>query len=264
MTQLTDVRFQQRKNLFIPYIMAGDPTPEATIDVALSLQEAGADILEWGVPYSDPLADGPVIEQAANRAIEKGMTITKAIELVKEARSRGLTVPVVLFTYVNPVLRVGEEELVKKLSDAQIDGLLIPDLPMEESANLRRLTKEKEIALISLIAPTSKKRVEAIAKQSEGFLYLVSSLGVTGTRETFETDLQELIDDVKRVTRTPVAVGFGISKKEHVKKFHSIADGAVVGSAIVRFLHERRAQLTGADKEIALQELKEFVEELIS
>ncbi|MBM7094644.1 tryptophan synthase subunit alpha [Bacillus sp. H-16] len=264
MTQLTDLKFKEKKNLFIPYIMSGDPSPEATVDVALTLQEAGADVIEWGVPYSDPLADGPVIEQAANRALEKGMNIIRAIELVKEARNRGLTVPVVLFTYVNPVLRVGEKDLVNKLGEAGIDGLLIPDLPMEESGSLRSLTKEKGIALISLIAPTSKKRVVAIARQSEGFLYLVSSLGVTGTRDSFESDLTGLVENVKKVTDTPVAVGFGISKREHVKKFHTIADGAVVGSAIVRFLNERKDQLTGPEKEKALRELKGFVEELIS
>ncbi|RNA69151.1 tryptophan synthase subunit alpha [Alteribacter keqinensis] len=264
MTQLTDLKFKEKKNLFIPYIMSGDPSSEATVDVALTLQEAGADVIEWGVPYSDPLADGPVIEQAANRALEKGMNIIRAIELVKEARNRGLTIPVVLFTYVNPVLRVGEKDLVNKLGEAGIDGLLIPDLPMEESGSLRSLTKEKGIALISLIAPTSKKRVVAIARQSEGFLYLVSSLGVTGTRDSFESDLTGLVENVKKVTDTPVAVGFGISKREHVKKFHTIADGAVVGSAIVRFLNERKDQLTGPEKEKALRELKGFVEELIS
>ncbi|WP_096434877.1 tryptophan synthase subunit alpha [Alteribacter populi] len=256
--------FKQKQNLFIPYLMAGDPDPEVTIQAALTLQQAGADVIEWGVPYSDPLADGPVIENAANRALAKGMNIEKAINLAKKARNRGLTVPLVLFTYVNPVIAVGEEKLVKKLKEAEIDGLLIPDLPLEESRSLRELTKKEEIALISLVAPTSHKRIKQIAEQSEGFLYLVSSLGVTGTRDSFQKGITDMVHEIKKISQIPVAVGFGISKKEHVKKFHQLADGAVIGSTIVNFLHERRGMLTGKEQEKALNELKGFVEELIS
>ncbi|TMW73589.1 tryptophan synthase subunit alpha [Alteribacter natronophilus] len=264
MGQLMSAEFKNRKNLFIPYLMAGDPDPGTTIEAALALEEAGADVIEWGVPYSDPLADGPVIEQAAIRSIAQGMNILKAVELAGRAREQGLTIPVVLFTYINPVLATGESLLVEKAARAGIDGLLIPDLPYEESGGLKRLAREHGIALIPLIAPTSRKRVKKIAGDSDGFLYLVSSLGVTGTREQFQEDLSDIIREVNNVTDTPVAVGFGISKREHVKKFHELADGVVIGSALVRFLHERRNKLNGSERNSVLAELKQFVRELIS
>ncbi|PYZ98416.1 tryptophan synthase subunit alpha [Alteribacter lacisalsi] len=264
MGQLMTEEFKTRKNLFIPYLMAGDPDAESTIEAALALQEAGADVIEWGVPYSDPLADGPVIEKAAIRSISQGMNIVKAVELAAAARQRGLTVPLVLFTYVNPVLATGEEKLVRMAAEAGIDGLLVPDLPMEESSGLRTLARENGLALISLIAPTSRQRVKNIAEKSDGFLYLVSSLGVTGTRDQFQEDLSTIINDVKNVTDTPIAVGFGISRREHVKKFHSLADGVVIGSALVRFLHDRKDELAGENRESVFTELKQFVRGLIS
>ncbi|MDG5787589.1 tryptophan synthase subunit alpha [Evansella sp. AB-P1] len=265
MNRLLSNEFKNKSNRFVPYIMAGDPSIDVTIDIALALEDAGVDAIEWGVPFSDPLADGPVIQAAGERARDKGMNIIKAIDGVKEARRRGLTVPVILFTYINPVLAYGEEVIISKLKEAQIDGILIPDLPIEESESIQRLCKQYDKSLIYLITLSSKSRMEKIAREGEGFLYFVSSLGVTGSRESFSKQIDQSINDVKSYTDVPVLVGFGISKREHVKYFHSISDGVIVGSALVNFIGEKKgALLDSSQKEIAINEIKGFVVELIS
>ncbi|WP_139368277.1 tryptophan synthase subunit alpha [Evansella clarkii] len=265
MSRLLTSAFKDQKNLFVPYIMAGDPNLEASIDIALALQESGAHALEWGVPFSDPLADGPVIQAAGDRARKNGMTILKAIDGVKEARKKGLEIPVVLFTYINPILAAGEEEIIKKMREAEIDGLLVPDLPAEESGSVRELCQNADISLISLVALSSLERMEKISSVSEGFLYFVSSYGVTGVRENFSEKLPDTLEYLKTKTDIPVLIGFGISKKEHVNYFNSISDGVIVGSALVKIIAKNEKQLIDEKyRKDALNEINEFVTELIS
>ncbi|WP_416149721.1 tryptophan synthase subunit alpha [Salipaludibacillus sp. HK11] len=265
MNRLKQDAFKSKQDKFVPYMMSCDPSYEASIDVALTLQDAGVDAIEWGVPFSDPLADGPVIQEAGDRARKAGGSIRKALEGMKQARKQGLTVPVILFTYVNPVLSVGYKEIVEEMKLADIDGILIPDLPFEESEELRELCHEANISLISLVAPSSSTRMEKISRFGDGFLYYVTSLGVTGTRQSFSEQVSESIKELKKTATVPVLAGFGISTRDQVRHFQTIADGVIVGSALVRFIAEREASLTDEkNKNVALQEIKEFVQELIS
>ncbi|MBU9711816.1 tryptophan synthase subunit alpha [Evansella tamaricis] len=265
MNRLLDQSFQNKKNLFVPYVMSGDPTMDVSIDIALTLQEAGVDAIEWGVPFSDPLADGPVIQEAGGRSLKNGGNIIRAIEGIKIARGKGLTIPVVLFTYINPILAYGETEIISKMVEAEIDGLLIPDLPLEESEEIREKCHLEGISFISLIALNSQSRMATISQHGDGFLYFVSSLGVTGARENFSDRIEESIQTVKSMTDVPVLVGFGISKRKHVKYFHTISDGVIVGSALVHLIGEKKcALMEERDKANALGEIKEFVLELIS
>jgi len=265
MNRLKHEQFQNKEKRFVPYMMSCDPSYEASIDVALTLQEAGVDAIEWGVPFSDPLADGPVIQKAGQRAKKAGGNLRRSLEGMKQARLRGLTVPVVLFTYVNPVLSLGYKEVVEAMTEADIDGILIPDLPFEESDELRELCQTANISLISLIAPSSSTRMEKISRLGDGFLYYVTSLGVTGTREKFSEQVSVSIKQLKKTASVPVLAGFGISTRDQVRYFQSIADGVIVGSALVQFISDRESSLQNEkNKKIALLEIKEFVQELIS
>ncbi|SDY87398.1 tryptophan synthase, alpha chain [Evansella caseinilytica] len=264
MNRLLSDTFQNKEKRFVPYIMAGDPAMDASIDIALTLQAAGVDALEWGVPFSDPLADGPVIQAAGQRSLQQGTTLMSAIAGVKKAREKGLTIPVILFTYINPVLAYGTDPVIAAMKAAEIDGLLIPDLPVEESDDIRLSCNRADISLISLVTLSSTLRMEKICRTGQGFLYFVSSLGVTGTRTQFAKEIAETVQTVKELSSVPVLIGFGVSKPEHVQYFQSIADGVIVGSALVRFIAERHQELTGAVKENALNEIKGFVLELIS
>lgn len=255
----------KKKHLFIPFIMAGDPSPELTIEIALLLEEAGADILELGVPYSDPIADGPVIQQAAIRALENNIDLNTAMSLVPLMRKRGLTIPVIIFTYYNPVLQLGEENVLSLMKENEIDGILIPDLPYEESRYLSSLCDEAELPLISLVAPTSKQRVEMIAKEAKGFLYCVSSLGVTGVRNEFDEGIYQFLEEVNRYSNVPVAVGFGVSNRDQVNQLQSYCDGIIVGSALIKMIESQLEDLLNNDtKQKALAEIKTFVSSLVS
>ncbi|SDN37164.1 tryptophan synthase subunit alpha [Alkalicoccus daliensis] len=263
MNRLTAKEFQEEKNRFVPYIMSSHPSYEASIDIALTLQKAGVSAIEWGVPFSDPLADGPVIQEAGDQARAAGGSLKKAVQGAKEARDRGLTVPLVLFTYVNPVLSVGFQEVINLMKEADMDGILIPDLPHEESDELRAICNEAGISLISLVAPSSRNRMQKISSLGEGFIYYVTSLGVTGTRENFADELEETIAELKSFSKVPVLAGFGISKQEHVQFFQKIADGVIVGSALVRFISERAEHLNNPDeKPKALEEIALFIKDL--
>lgn len=256
---------KDKTQLFIPFIMAGDPTPELTIDLALLMEESGADILELGVPYSDPLADGPVIQQAALRALDQKMNLEKAITLVSKMRKKGLSIPVIIFTYYNPVLQLGEEKLLKLMEEHQADGILIPDLPYEESRQLSKRCEKAGLPLISLVAPTSKDRIEKIAKSAQGFLYCVSSLGVTGERKELNASVYEFLAEVKKYSEVPIAVGFGISTNEQVQLLRPFCDGIIVGSALVKMIESKKTEmLDNQMKENALLEIKTFVYSLIS
>lgn len=265
MNRLNHDAFTTAKKRFVPYMMSSDPSPEVSIDIALTLQEAGVEALEWGVPFSDPLADGPVIQEAGQRALKRGGSLNRALSTMKEARERGLTLPTVLFTYVNPVLSFGFERLVKEMNDAGFDGLLIPDLPYEESHSYRDYCRLHGISLIPLVAPSSRSRVEKICKDADGFVYYVTSLGVTGTRQQFSETLKAEIETVKSFSHVPVLAGFGISTPEQVSFFQEISDGAIVGSALVKKIASLEEELLNPEKKsFALNEIKEFVQELIS
>ncbi|WP_078546090.1 tryptophan synthase subunit alpha [Litchfieldia alkalitelluris] len=251
--------------LFIPFIVAGDPHPDVTIELALTLQEAGAAIIELGIPYSDPLADGPTIQSASLRALKNNMTLEKAMELVGTMRKKGLKIPVVVFTYYNPVLQLGENRFFTLANKNGIDGLLIPDLPYEESENLRERCESENVKFISLVAPTSSKRIEKIASSAQGFLYCVSSLGVTGVRDSLNEDVLGFLSEVKQYSKIPVAVGFGISNSSHVKLLQDHCDGIVIGSALVKKIEELNGSLVDpSTREASLKEFKEYVESIIS
>ncbi|GIO36921.1 tryptophan synthase alpha chain [Paenibacillus antibioticophila] len=247
----------------MPFITVGDPDPDTTVDILLQLEQAGADIVELGVPYSDPLADGPVIQRASERALVHGITIETCLETAKKARNRGVTMPFVLFTYYNPMLQMGLEQFFTSLRQADISGLIVPDLPFEESEEVLRLGDEHGILLVPLVAPTSSERISLILSRARGFVYCVSSLGVTGERSDFHKGVDDFIASVKAGTDLPVAVGFGISNGEQVRRFARICDGTVVGSAIVRKIEESLPLLKSEEqREQGLLQIRDFVAQL--
>lgn len=222
---------------FIPFITCGDPDLKTTAAVVRAAVENGADLIELGIPFSDPTAEGPVIQGANLRALSGGVTTDKIFEFVKDLR-RDVKVPMVFMTYANVIFSYGAEKFISTCRDIEIDGLILPDLPFEEKEEFQSICKKYGVDLISLIAPTSKNRIAMIAGEAEGFIYLVSSLGVTGTRSEITTDLASIVKVIRENTDIPCAVGFGISAPEQAKKMADISDGAIVGSAIIKLLEK--------------------------
>ena len=222
---------------FIAFITCGDPDLETTAAAVRAAVKGGADLIELGIPFSDPTAEGPVIQGANLRALKGGVTTDKIFAFVRELR-RDVTVPLVFMTYANVVFSYGAERFISTCKDIGIDGLILPDLPYEEKDEFQPLCRKYGVDLISLIAPTSENRIAMIAKEAEGFIYLVSSLGVTGVRNEIKTDLAAIVDVIRKNTDVPCAIGFGISKPEQAKKMADIADGAIVGSAIIKLLEQ--------------------------
>ena len=222
---------------FIAFITCGDPDLETTAKVVRAAAENGADLIELGIPFSDPTAEGPVIQGANLRALTGGITTDKIFAFVKELR-RDVKVPMVFMTYANVVFSYGAEKFISTCREIEIDGLILPDLPLEEKEEFQPLCRQYDINLISLIAPTSENRIAMIAKEAEGFVYIVSSLGVTGTRSEIKTDLASIINVVRENTDVPCAIGFGISTPEQAKKMADISNGAIVGSAIIKLLEK--------------------------
>lgn len=220
---------------FIAFLTCGDPNLETTAEAVRAAVENGADLIELGIPFSDPTAEGPVIQGANLRALNGGISTDKIFAFVKELR-KDVTVPIVFMTYANVVFSYGAERFISTCKDIAIDGLILPDLPFEEKDEFLPICHKYGIDLISLIAPTSENRIAMIAKEAEGFLYIVSSLGVTGTRSEIKTDLASIIDVVRQNTDIPCAIGFGISTPAQAQKMAGMSDGAIVGSAIVRLL----------------------------
>lgn len=251
----------RERELFIPFITAGDPSSEVTIELALHLQKAGASAIELGIPYSDPLADGPVIQSAANRALKAGMSLEKAIMIVADMRKKGLKIPVIIFTYYNLLLQLGRENFFALMNENDVDGLLVPDLPFEESAELRHQCESEQITYISLVAPTtSDERLRTIATNAKGFLYCVSSLGVTGERQAFHPSVYAFLDKVNRFSSVPVVVGFGISKREQIEELKSHCNGVVIGSAIVKQIGSRAAHLLDSElQQSAIDDIYQYV-----
>ena len=222
---------------FIPFITCGDPDLETTAKVVRAAVENGADLIELGIPFSDPTAEGPVIQGANLRALRGGITTDKIFAFVKELR-RDVKVPMVFMTYANVVFSYGAEKFISTCRDIGIDGLILPDLPFEEKEEFLPTCRQYGVDLISLIAPTSENRISMIAREAEGFIYIVSSLGVTGTRSEIKTDLASIVNVVRENTKVPCAIGFGISTPEQAKKMADISDGAIVGSAIVKLIEK--------------------------
>ncbi|WP_138492950.1 tryptophan synthase subunit alpha [Paenibacillus pinistramenti] len=254
---------QEGRAAFIPFLTVGDPDLDTSVDLIAGLEQAGADILELGVPYSDPLADGPVIQRASERALLHHVTIESCFQVAGEARRRGVQIPFVLFTYYNPVLQVGLEKFMAAAAEHGISGLIIPDLPYEECSEVLELADKANIHLIPLVAPTSEGRIQAILEKARGFVYCVSSLGVTGVRSSFHEGIEAFIQSVKQATPLPVAVGFGISSHEQVERFSAICDGVVIGSAIVREVETQADRLLNESaKQDALLQICNFVSQL--
>lgn len=227
----------ENKKAFIPFITAGDPNLDTTREIILTMQEAGADLIEIGIPFSDPVAEGPVIQEADMRALEAGTTTDKIFEMIKSIQEQ-LTVPIVFMTYINPIYVYGTEKFARNASECGVAGVIVPDVPFEEKGEIQEIFEQYDMTVISMIAPTSSERVKMIAKEAQGFVYCVSSLGVTGIRSEINTDIASLIQDVKSVKDIPCAIGFGISTPEQAEKMASVSDGAIVGSAIVKIVAE--------------------------
>ncbi len=222
---------------FIPFITCGDPDLETTAKAVRAAAENGADLIELGIPFSDPTAEGPVIQGANIRALAGGVTTDKVFDLVTELR-RDVTVPLVFMTYANVVFSYGSERFMKRCSETGIDGIILPDIPFEEKNEFLQDARNYGVDLISLVAPTSENRISMIAKEAEGFIYVVSSLGVTGTRSEITTDIDKIVSVIRANTDVPCAVGFGISKPEQAKAMAAKSDGAIVGSAIIKILEK--------------------------
>lgn len=223
---------------FIPFITCGDPDLATTAAVVRTAVANGADLIELGIPFSDPTAEGPVIQGANLRALSGGVRTDQIFDLVRQLRT-DVTVPMVFMTYANVVFSYGAEKFIATCREIGIDGLILPDLPFEEKGEFLPLCRQYGVDLISLIAPTSRERISMIAAEAEGFLYIVSSLGVTGTRTEITTDLDAIVRVVRQNTEIPCAIGFGISTPEQARKMAAVSDGAIVGSAIIKILEKR-------------------------
>ena len=227
----------EKGKAFIAFITCGDPDLETTAAVVRAAAENGADLIELGIPFSDPTAEGPVIQGANLRALQGGVTTDKIFDLVRELRE-DVSIPMVFMTYANVVYSYGAERFIRTCREIGIDGLILPDVPFEEKEEFLPLCHQYGVDLVSLIAPTSENRIAEIAAEAEGFLYIVSSLGVTGTRSEITTDLASIVSVVRRHSKVPCAVGFGISTPEQARKMADVSDGAIVGSAIIKILEK--------------------------
>ncbi len=223
--------------VFIAFITGGDPDLETTEKLVLAMAEAGADLIEIGIPFSDPVAEGIVIQDADERALKAGCTTDKLFELVERLRQK-TEVPLLFMTYLNPIFTYGKVRFLTRCAECGIDGIIVPDLPFEEKAELADVCASCGVDLISMIAPTSAERIAKIAGEAQGFIYCVSSLGVTGVRREITTDLSEIIEKVREVTAVPCAIGFGISTPKQAARMAQLSDGVIVGSAIVKLVAE--------------------------
>ena len=228
------------KKAFIPFITAGDQGITTTEKYIRIMAKAGVSLIEIGIPFSDPVAEGPVIQAASERALSTGITTDDIFDMVKRLRTGtdALTIPLVFMTYLNPIYVYGVESFMTRCEEVGIQGVIVPDCPLEEKQELAHQAKTHGIAVISLIAPTSEQRIEEIASQAEGFVYCVSSLGVTGMRSDIKTDIASIVQQIRQYTDIPVVVGFGISTPEQAKAMAAVSDGAIVGSAIVKQIGE--------------------------
>ena len=247
----------QNGKAFIGFVTGGDPTIEKTKEFVLEMIRAGADLVEIGIPFSDPIAEGPVIQEANIRALSAGATVEKLFDLVRDLR-KVTSVPLVFLTYLNPVFHYGYDAFFKRCGEIGLDGIIIPDLPFEEQAEVREAASQHGVDLISLIAPTSEARIKEIAKSAAGFIYLVSSMGVTGIRGEITTDLAAIASAIRSASPLPVAVGFGIHTPAQAAAMARVADGVIVGSAIVKLAAEH-GEAAGPHIYRYVKEMKEAI-----
>ena len=247
----------QNEKAFIPFITAGDPTTADTERFILEMEQAGADLIEIGIPFSDPIAEGIVIQEADIRALASGTTVDSVFELAERLRKQ-TQIPLVFMTYLNPVYFYGYDRFFARCGEIGIDGIIIPDLPFEEKGDVDEAASRYGVDLISMIAPTSEERIRAIAKEAKGFLYVVSSMGVTGMRSEINTDLGTMVESIRAVSDVPAAIGFGINTPEQAAKMAGLADGVIVGSAIVKIVEQH-----GADAAPALAEYVKSMKDAI-
>jgi tryptophan synthase alpha chain len=232
--RITDA-FQPHQTALMPYAMLGYPTPDISLQVVQTLVTAGADLLELGVPFSDPLADGPTIQAAGQRALENGVTLTRCIKMAAELRNRGVRTPALLMSYANPIVAYGVQRFAADSAVAGVDGFIVPDLPPEEAGELEDACRQHSLALVYLLAPTSpSERIALVAEKSQGFIYLVSLTGVTGARDALPPGLADFVARVRAVACKPLAVGFGIGTGEQARAVAQLAEGVIVGSALVQ------------------------------
>lgn len=254
---------EQGSTALMPFLTIGDPDLETSLEIIKAVTEAGADMIELGVPYSDPLADGPVIQRASERALKHQVRIIDVIRIAKQAREQGVDIPFILFSYYNPVLQLGVDRFMKLLVEHDISGIIIPDLPIEEDAQVKAAAKAHGLHLIPLVAPTSEQRIQRIVGDASGFIYCVSSLGVTGERSQFMETVDTFLATVRDASKVPVCVGFGISNREQVERFSKVCDGVIVGSAIVRKIEESLPLLQNSEsRQQGLLQIKQFVAQL--
>lgn len=244
----------KNKKALITYVTAGDPDGNITEELVYTMEKSGADIIELGIPYSDPLADGPVIQRAATRALSNGINIDEVFQLVNNIRKQ-TQIPLAFLLYFNSIYAYGITKFINNCHDSGVDGLIIPDLPLEERQTFKEHLKEYNIDLIPLVAPTSEERIKNIVKEATGFVYCISSLGVTGVRKDFG-DIETFMEKVNNYTNLPLAIGFGISDVESIKKLKGLAHGLIVGSAIIKKIEE------GIPDNTMINKVEEFVGEL--
>ena len=223
------------KKAFIAFLTAGDPNADCTVEYILEMERAGADLIEIGIPFSDPTAEGVVIQDANIRSLKNGMTTDGAFDIVRRVREKS-QIPLAFMTYANPVFHYGYERFFDRCKELGVDAIIIPDLPFEEKREMEEPANARDVALISMIAPTSESRIQQIASEAKGFIYVVSSMGVTGVRSEIKTDLGVIVESIRKVTDVPCAIGFGISTPEQAKAMAAVSDGAIVGSAIVKII----------------------------
>ena len=246
----------QGKKAFIAYLMAGDPDLKASAEYILTAQEAGADLIEIGIPFSDPIAEGEIIQASSARALSAGTRLEGIFDMVASLKD-SMRIPLVFMTYLNPVFVYGCDRFFAQCAHIGISGIIIPDMPFEEQDEVQDAARAHGIEIVSLIAPTSKERTARIARNAEGFIYLVSSMGVTGVRGEITTDLSSIVAEIRTVTNTPVAIGFGISTPEQAQELSAIADGIIVGSAIVRIVAQHDSKNT--NNETVKQALYDYI-----
>jgi len=227
----------ENKKAFIAFITGGDPDLETTERLIVAMATSGVDIIEIGIPFSDPVAEGPVIQAADERALENGCTVDQLFEMIRRVKAK-VNIPLLFMTYANPIIAYGKERFMKNCKRCGIAGIIVPDLPFEEKDELTTECVKYGITQIAMVAPTSKERIKTIAKEAEGFIYCVSSLGVTGMRHEIQTNVADMINQVRVVSSVPCAVGFGISMPQQAHEMSMISDGIIVGSAIVKLVAE--------------------------
>ncbi len=242
--------FAKGHKAFMPYAVMGYPTREAGLDTIKTLAEAGADLFELGIPFSDPLADGPTIQAATQTSLENGTTVKDCLAMTRELRAQGIDTPAVMMGYINPMMAYGLDQFVADAVEAGVDGFIVPDLPPEEAEEFQMLCEKHQVALVYLLAPTSTpERIQQVTEKATGFIYLVSLTGVTGARAALPADLAEFVERVRTQTDLPLAVGFGIGNGQQAKAVGDIADGVIVGSALVK----RAADSSDSVRELAIE-----------